>query len=106
MCSAAETTVESGAFATTMPRRVAAPTSTLSIPTPARPITFSRSAPLDHVRGQLRRRADDDRVVAADDLLERRVGVLVHLEARAQQLDARRSDRLANQDFQTVVPSA
>ena len=44
VCSAAETTVDSGAFATTIPRRVAAATSTLSIPTPARPITFSRSA--------------------------------------------------------------
>ena len=43
-CSAAEITVDSGAFATTMPRLVAASTSTLSIPTPARPITFSRSA--------------------------------------------------------------
>jgi hypothetical protein len=41
-CSAAETTVDSGAFATTIPRRVAASTSTLSTPTPARPITFSR----------------------------------------------------------------
>ena len=40
MCSAAEITVDSGAFATTIPRRVAASTSTLSIPTPARPITF------------------------------------------------------------------
>ena len=39
-CSAAETTVDSGAFATTMPWRVAAGTSTLSTPTPARPITF------------------------------------------------------------------
>ena len=39
-CSAAETTVLSGAFATTMPWRVAAGTSTLSTPTPARPITF------------------------------------------------------------------
>ena len=44
MCSAAETTVDSGAFATTMPRRVAASTSTLSTPTPARPITFSFDA--------------------------------------------------------------
>ena len=44
VCSAAETTVESGALATTIPRRVAASRSTLSIPTPARPITFSRSA--------------------------------------------------------------
>ena len=45
MCSAAETTLESGAFATTIPCRVAAPTSTLSTPTPARPITF-RFVPL------------------------------------------------------------
>ena len=44
VCSAAETTVDSGAFATTIPCRVAASTSTLSTPTPARPITFSRSA--------------------------------------------------------------
>ena len=44
MCSAAETTFDSGAFATTIPRRVAASTSTLSTPTPARPITFSRGA--------------------------------------------------------------
>ena len=43
-CSAAESTVDSAAFATTMPRRVAASTSTLSTPTPARPITFSRPA--------------------------------------------------------------
>ena len=40
MCSAAETTFDSGAFATTIPRRVAASTSTLSTPTPARPTTF------------------------------------------------------------------
>ena len=44
VCSAAETTVDSGALATTIPRRVAASTSTLSMPTPARPITFNRSA--------------------------------------------------------------
>ena len=44
MCSAAEMTVDSGAFATTIPRRVAASTSTLSMPTPARPITFRLSA--------------------------------------------------------------
>ena len=44
MCSAAEVTVDSGALATTIPRRVAASTSTLSTPTPARPITLSRPA--------------------------------------------------------------
>ena len=49
VCSAAEMTVDSGAFATTIPRRVAASTSTLSTPTPARPITFSRSALLDQI---------------------------------------------------------
>ena len=38
------TTVDSGAFATTIPRRVAASTSTLSTPTPARPITLRRVA--------------------------------------------------------------
>ena len=43
MCSAAETMFDSGAFATTIPRRVAASTSTLSTPTPARPITRRRS---------------------------------------------------------------
>ena len=59
-------------------------------PDPGPPDHLQPLGPLDHRRGQLRRRADDDRVVAADDLLERRVAVLVDLEARAQQLDARR----------------
>ncbi len=44
MCSAAETTVDSGALATMIPRRVAASTSTLSTPTPARPITLRFTA--------------------------------------------------------------
>ena len=44
MCSAAATTLDCGAFATTIPRLVAAGTSTLSTPMPARPITRSRSA--------------------------------------------------------------
>ena len=61
---------------------------------------------LDQVGGQLRRRADHDRVVAADDLGERRVAVLVDVEARAQQLDAGGGDRLPDEDLQTGVPSA
>ena len=44
VCSAAVTMFDVGALATTMPRRVAAGTSTLSTPMPARPITFIRSA--------------------------------------------------------------
>ena len=40
MCSAAETMFDCGAFTTITPLRVAASTSTLSIPMPARAITF------------------------------------------------------------------
>ena len=72
MCSAAETTVDSGAFATMIPRRVAASTSTLSTPDARAADHLQPLGALDQVGGQLRRRADDDRVVAADDLLERR----------------------------------
>ena len=99
MCSAAETTFDSGAFATTMPRRVAASTSTLSTPTPARPITFRLRRRAISVGRHLRRRADDQRVVVADDLLERRVGVDVDVELRAQQLDAGIRDRLADENL-------
>ena len=40
VCSAAATMFDCGAFATMIPRLVAAGTSTLSTPIPARPITF------------------------------------------------------------------
>ena len=56
VCSAAETTVDSGAFATTIPWRVAASTSTLSTPTPALPITLSRCA--RSIRSRVRRVAE------------------------------------------------
>ena len=90
-------TVDSGAFATTMPRRVAASTSTLSTPTPARPITLSRSRALDQVAGQLRRGADDDPVVEPDDLVQISVTVDVDVEVLAQQVDAGLRDLLANE---------
>ena len=44
VCSAAAMMLDSGAFATMIPCFVAAGTSTLSTPIPARPITFNRSA--------------------------------------------------------------
>ena len=44
VCSAAEMMLDCGAFTTMTPRRVAASTSTLSSPMPARPTT-TRSAP-------------------------------------------------------------
>ena len=55
-------------------------------------------SPLDDLARQLRRRADHDRVVAVDDLLERRLGVDVDLEAVAEKLDAGLGDRLADED--------
>ena len=53
---------------------------------------------VDQVCGELRRRADDDRVVAVDDLGEIAVRVDVDVEALAQQLDARGRDRLADEN--------
>ena len=44
VCSAAETMFDCGAFTTMIPRRVAASTSTLSRPIPARPTTLSDEA--------------------------------------------------------------
>ena len=44
VCSAADSTFDCGAFTTMTPRRVAASTSTLSRPMPARPTTTSSSA--------------------------------------------------------------
>ena len=70
VCSAAETTVDSGAFATTIPRRVAASTSTLSTPD-ARPADHAQPlGALDQVGRELGLRADDDRVVVGDPLGE------------------------------------
>ena len=84
VCSAAETMFDSGAFATTIPRRVAASTSTLSTPTPARPITFRLRRGLDQLGGELRRRADDDRVVGADDLARGRSSASTSTSNRAR----------------------
>ena len=99
VCSAAETTVDSGAFATTIPRRVAASTSTLSTPDAGAADHLQPLGALDQVGGELRRRADDDRVVAADRLREVGVAVDVDVEALAQELDARVGDRLADEDL-------
>src|SRR5437868_2347660 len=54
---------------------------------------------LDDVGSQLRGRADDDRVVPVDDVLERRFEVDIDVEARAQQLDAGVGDRLPDEHF-------
>ena len=59
-CSATERMLEVGALTTMTPRAVAAATSTLSRPTPARPTTCERGAGLEHLGGHLGGGADDE----------------------------------------------
>ena len=102
VCSAAATMFDCGAFATMIPRFVAASTSTLSTPIPARPITLQVVRALDQIRGQLRRRPDQDPVVAADplrQLVARPADAEVDLEPLAQQVDARVGDLLGDEDL-------
>src|SRR5581483_4331883 len=63
-------------------------------------------AALDQVGRQLRRRADDDRVVRADDRREVGLEVDVDVEALAEELDAGLGDPLADEDLHTGAPSA
>ena len=53
---------------------------------------------LEDLGGQLRRGADDDRVVVPDPLLERQVAVDVDLELLPQKVDSGLGDRLADED--------
>ena len=107
MCSAAVITLDCGALATTMPRRVAASTSTLSTPTPARPTAWSRSARAIRSAVDLRGRADQDPVELADPPLELAVlPVVAELDVeagRAQQVDARVADLLLDQNSAGAV---
>ena len=54
---------------------------------------------VDELGGQLRRGADDDRVVEADDVRQFAVEVDVDVEPGAEQVDAGVGDRLAHQDL-------
>ena len=98
VCSAAVITFDCGALATITPRLVAASTSTLSTPTPARPTALSRSALASRSRVELGGGADQDAVELADAALEL---VLVPVEPEldveagvAQQLHAGVADLL------------
>src|SRR5581483_2223073 len=57
-----------------------------------------RRARLDQVGGQLRRRADDDRVEAAERRREGGLRVDVDVEPLAEERDARVRDRLPHED--------
>ena len=94
VCSAAATEFDSGALTTTIPRLVAASTSTLSTPVPARPITLSREARSIRSAVSLRRRADDDPVELADALARaRRPTCRARARRRSPRAGARRRSR-------------
>ena len=99
VCSAAATMFDCGALATMMPRLVAASTSTLSTPTPARPITFRLSA--RSIRSAVSFVAERIRiaVVGADPL-----GELARRSSRAR--GRRRSARAACRTPESAIFSA
>ena len=94
-----------GVFMTMMPRAVAAGTSTLSTPMPARPITFRFLALLEHFRRHLGGRADGKPVVVADDrgkflLVLAESGLEIDLDAAIlEDLHGRGRQRIGNEDF-------
>src|SRR5439155_25230278 len=63
---------------------------------------FQSLGALEKVGGELRRRADHDRVVAADLAGEIAVRVDIYIEAFAQQVDSRLGDWLPDQDPRAV----
>ena len=94
--------LDCGALATTMPRLVAASTSTLSTPMPARPTTLRLVGARDQLGGDLRRRADQQAVVVADALGELLGGPArldVDVEVLAQRVDAGVGELLGDEDL-------
>ena len=81
-CSAVVMALAKGVFMTIMPRAVAALTSTLSTPIPARPITLSRSAAVDDLLGHLGRTHRQPVIVGddLDELVARKIGFDVSLD--------------------------
>ena len=63
-------------------------------------------ASLDQVRRQLRRRPDDDPVVAPDDPRQVAVAVDIDLETRAQEIDSRLGDRLPDENSHAAVTAS
>ena len=101
VCSAAATMFDSGALATITPRFVAAGTSTLSTPMPARPITFRRSPRSIRSAVSLVAGADHDPLVAGDrtcELVVRHLREHVDVEVLAEQLDTGVGDLLLYED--------
>jgi len=107
--SAAAMVFPVGALTTVIPARVAASRSTLSTPTPARPITRSPGTGGDHLRVHLHLAAHDERVVLGrirPVLLGRQADLLVDIMVAAQDLDSLPRQRLRDQDSHAGVPWA
>ena len=68
MCSVADIRLAVGAFTTRMPSSVAAATSTLSTPIPARPTTLRRLPALKQLGGRLEEAAHHEGVEVRQDL--------------------------------------
>ena len=103
-CSAVEIVFPPGVFMTMMPRFVAASTSTLSTPTPARPMTFSLCRGLDDLRRRLRLAAHHERVKFADDReqfvrLQPDLDRDIEQPARGEFIDAALGDGIGDEDF-------
>ena len=100
-CSAAETMFEVGALTTITPRAVAAGTSMLSRPTPARATTLSRVEAAERLGVDLGGRAHEQRVGVGDRGQQRGAVGAVHvadLDVVAQQGDRGRRELLGEQD--------
>ena len=99
VCSAAVITLDSGALATTMPRLVAATTSTLSTPTPARPTAFSDVArAISSASSLVAERISSPRSRrSARQLVTIPVGAQIDVEVLAEQRDAGAADVLGHQ---------
>ena len=102
VCSAAESTFDCGALTTITPRRVAAATSTLSRPMPARPTT-TRSAPASSTSAvtcvALRTISAAAPCTASSSCVGAEVEALVDVEAGSfERFDAARCDLLGDED--------
>jgi hypothetical protein len=97
-----------GAFMTTMPRVLAAGTSTLSTPVPARAMTRSFGAAVDERRGHFRGAADDDCLGVGDvrgELFGRPARTSIDIPSlRAKHIERGRRKVIGNYDFQCWNP--
>jgi hypothetical protein len=108
VCSAAAIVLPVGALTTVIPARVAASRSTLSTPTPARPMTTSR-APAEMSSAStwtwLRTMSASYSGRIAAELVAGAADVFVDLVVRREEIDALARDALGDEDLHALVPA-